>query len=431
MPRRYVVLLLLAASLTGALVTGRDIFFSLTYAWAALLALSFLWAAASLRGVEVSRHTRSRTARVGRPFDERFAIRNLSRIPKLWVEVRDQSELPGHHAGRVVDALRPGAERAWTVRTVCKERGRYRLGPVAVSSGDPFGLFQRRRQLPQINHVVVYPGTVDLPDFVLPLGLLPGGEALRRKTHQVTPNASGIRDYAPGDSFNRIHWRSTARRDQLLVKEFELDPMADVWVFLDACGEVQRGLEAAPVADSEADPLFPRRQGFVLPPTTEEYGVSIAASIAQYFVREGRAVGFVGYGRTRDVVQADRGERQLTKILEVLAVLRARGALRLDEVLQIEGDSLPRGTTVVLVTPSLDRRWVITAQVMQRRGLRPVAVLIDAATFGGAGGAEGLAQLLRADRIPARVVRRGDDLAAALSGGVVEPRRFTDWAADR
>jgi uncharacterized protein (DUF58 family) len=60
-----------------------------------------------------------------------------------------------------------------------------------------------------------------------------GGDALRRRTHYITTNASGVRDYAPGDPFNRIHWKSTARKDRLIVKEFELDPLADVWLILD------------------------------------------------------------------------------------------------------------------------------------------------------------------------------------------------------
>jgi uncharacterized protein (DUF58 family) len=42
-----------------------------------------------------------------------------------------------------------------------------------------------------------------------------------------------VRDYEPGDSFSRIHWRSTARRDRLVVKEFELDPLADIWIVPD------------------------------------------------------------------------------------------------------------------------------------------------------------------------------------------------------
>ena len=65
------------------------------------------------------------------------------------------------------------------------------------------------------------------------MGILPGGDALRRRTHYVTTNASGVRDYAPGDSYSRIHWRSTARRDRLIVKEFELDPLADIWIVPD------------------------------------------------------------------------------------------------------------------------------------------------------------------------------------------------------
>jgi uncharacterized protein (DUF58 family) len=52
---------------------------------------------------------------------------------------------------------------------------------------------------------------------------------------------ASVRDYAPGDSFNRIHWPSTARTGQLIVKEFELDPMADIWLFLDLEKRVQVG----------------------------------------------------------------------------------------------------------------------------------------------------------------------------------------------
>jgi uncharacterized protein (DUF58 family) len=162
--------------------------------------------------------------------EERLSLRNTSRVPKLWLEVRDHSDLPGHEASLVVDSLAPGHERVWVARSICRERGRFRLGPLSLTTGDPFGLFQVTRQVPQTNHIVVYPMTFELPDFTLPLGPMPGGDALRRRTHYVTANASGVRDYAPGDSFNRIHWRSTARRDRLISKEFELDPLSDIWL---------------------------------------------------------------------------------------------------------------------------------------------------------------------------------------------------------
>ena len=83
------------------------------------------------------------------------------------------------------------------------------------------------------HRIIVYPPTVPIHRFATPIGTLSGGEAVRRRAHFVTTNAAGVRDYQPGDSFNRIHWRSSARRDRLMVKEFELDPLADVWIFLD------------------------------------------------------------------------------------------------------------------------------------------------------------------------------------------------------
>ena len=89
--------------------------------------------------------------------------------------------------------------------------------------------------------MIVYPATIELPAFAQPLGQLPGGEVMRRRTHYVTTNVAGVREYAPGDSFNRIHWPLTARAGRLIVKEFELDPTADIWLFLDMQQEVPAG----------------------------------------------------------------------------------------------------------------------------------------------------------------------------------------------
>ncbi len=419
--RRRVVLLLLLASLTGGFVTGRDLFFSLAYLWAGLLIVGLAWTWTSVRGLRLSRQTRARRAQVGRLLDERLAIHNTSRLPKLWVEVRDDSTLPEHRASRVVDSLGAHSERAWNVRTTCLERGRFRLGPLTVAAGDPFGLFQTTRRLPQTTSVVIYPHTVDLPDFELPLGLLPGGDALRRRTHYVTPNAAGVRDYAPGDSLNRIHWPSTARRNRLIVKEFELDPQSDVWLFLDLYREVHRARRPQATAPGDAfQDLWRRSPEFKLPDSSEEYAVSAAASVAQYFIRRDRAVGLAFYGQTREALQADRGERQLTRILETLAVARALGQITLEEMLAIEADQLARGTTAILVTPDAGRTTVIAAQTLQRRGLRVVAVLVDAPGFSGtlAGlpPAAAVAPLLEASHIPTRILRCGDDLAAALAG---------------
>jgi uncharacterized protein (DUF58 family) len=276
------------------------------------------------------------------------------------------------------------------------------------------GLFQLKRALKPTSNIVVYPITVDVPSFQLPIGLLPGGDALRRRTHYITTNASGVRDYVPGDSFNRIHWRSTARRDRLIVKEFELDPLSDVWIILDMDKNVHAELPFEKPDLTTELPFWERPKQIELPPSTEEYSVAAAASLAQHFLRRDRALGLVSYGQRRELIQADRGERQLTKALETLAVLHAVGKVSLHEVIRAEAQPLPRGTTVIVITPSNDIRWVLEARQMERAGLRVVAVIIDAATFGGKQGASEWATQLVSTGTATYLIRHNDALEQAL-----------------
>jgi uncharacterized protein (DUF58 family) len=414
--RRIVVLTLLFGSLAGALITGRDLFYNLLYLWLALVVIAGLWTWTSLGRIRVARQTRTLRTQVGGMLEERLAVRNQSNFPKLWLEVRDQSDLPGHRPSRVIVGLGGQQERVWVARTRAVQRGRFRLGPLSVTSGDPFGLFQVSRNISATNQVVVFPATVDLPEFPLPIGLAPGGDALRRRTHYVTPNAAGVRDYASGDSFNRIHWRSSARRDRLMVKEFELDPLADVWLFLDGDRNVQAG-QATSNPSSDDEPWYKRPSPVRLPPSTEEYAVSITASLAQHFLRRDRSVGMVSYGETREIVQPDRSERQLAKILETLAVFRAMGRLRLVDAIRLESEQLPRGATVMLVTATSDVSWIGYAQALKRRSVNIVSFIVNSSTFGGNQNNAGLVGALWAVGLPAYAINNGVDFPAAILHG--------------
>jgi uncharacterized protein (DUF58 family) len=246
--------------------------------------------------------------------------------------------------------------------------------------------------------------------------VLPGGEALRRRTFQVTPNAAGIREYAPGDSMNRIHWVSTARRNRLMTKEFELDPQAEVWIFLDASKTGQAAIPFSWPKRTKED-LWKHKFEFTLPPTTEEYSVCIAASIARFYLSKGRSVGFITSGQNLTMIPPDRGGRQLGKILESLALLRAEGTLPIWGLIDIQAQHLTRGSTIVLITQSVEKEIMVATDFLARRGLRPVVVLIDAGSFNGPEGTDEIADGLRFMRVPLRVVRRDDDITRSLSFG--------------
>lgn len=415
--RSWAFLAAAIGALVLALGTGNDLWFTLTYLLALTLILSFLWAWSNVRWTQLGRKTRSRRAQVGQMLEERFRVSNNSVIPKLWVEVRDESTLPGHRTSRVVSGLGSRKSFIWRINTMCRQRGRFQLGPMSLRSSDPFGLFPMKRQFDVTNTVVVFPHTFPIYDFALPEGTLSGGDALRRRSFQVTTNAAGVRDYAPGDSFGRIHWKSSARRDRLIVKEFELDPLADIWIVPDMQAAAQASLIKPRIGDTDESDwvLFHDDESIQLPGSTEEYIVSIAASVTQYFLRRDRAVGLLAHGQVHEVIQPDRSERQLNRILETLAVLRANGELPLPDLLLAESQALQRGTTIVAITPTTDGRWSLTARELARRGMRLVTILVDPATFGGEASAEPVLALLQGAGLTSHLIKYGDDLTSKLS----------------
>lgn len=409
-----IVLLLFVISVIAGTVSGSELYFRISYLWGLLLVFSWLWSWNSLRGVKFSRKPRLTRAQVGQILEERFDIDNEGRLPRFWLAIRDESALPGSQGSRLFPIIEGGRGRTYLARTRLTQRGIFSLGPTTLETGDPFGLFPVSRTFPTEESILVYPLMVEISKFPNPAGILPGGEALRRRTAQITPNAAGIREYEPGDPLSRIHWISTARRNRLMSKEFELDPQAEVWIFLDADRTGQASIQSRSEQKPGGD-LWRSNYEYTLPPSTEEYAVSIAASLARYFLRLGRSVGFASAGQALTVIPPDRGGRQLGKILESLAVLKAEGDLPLWGLVELQAQHILRGSSVILITHSVQEEIPLTADYLTRRGLRPVVVLIDASSFNGPAGTDRLAAILGLLRVPFRIVRRGAQLELVLS----------------
>jgi uncharacterized protein (DUF58 family) len=411
-----VVLALLVLSITAGLATGGTLYYRLSVFWALLFFGAWLWSVFSLRSLKFTRSARTLRAQVGQIFEERFEVQNLNQFPRLWMEIRDLSPLPGADGSRVLTMLRGKQGRSYLSRVRLVRRGVFPLGPTVIATGDIFGLFPVEQSIPGEDSLLVYPMMVDVRGFPNPPGLLPGGEALRRRTHQVTPNAAGVREYSTGDPLNRIHWLSTARRGRLIVKEFELDPLADVWIFLDAAEYVQAALPQ-PERDVLIKDLWTHSGKIPLPPSTEEYGICIAASLVRDYLRRGRAVGFVCSGQHLTLISPDRGGRQLGKILEALALTRAEGNLPLRALIETQVKHMVRGSTVVLITPSTSKEVPLMVDFLLQRGLKPIVIAIDAASFGGSPGSAQLVESIKLLGVPHRVVKNEMDLSGVLSNG--------------
>ena len=376
--------------------SGQTLLLRLGYILVGVIVLAVVWSIFAVRGFEVIRSADRKRSQVGQVFTERLTVRNRSWLPRLWVELHDFSTLPDHPAGKVL-SFRGRESISWQAETTCRRRGAYRLGPVALIGTDPFGLFRSRRLIEQTHDLLVYPPTVDLPRLKLPFGDATGGDHRQSGWHQITPHASSVREYQPGDGLNRIHWRSSARLQRLMVKEFDLDPAADIWIFLDMQAAVQHGNSEDPES------------------STEEYAISIGASVAKHFIERGRAVGLVALGDRYCIVPPDRGERQLTRLLEELTLIRATGEADLHDVLRSEGTRCHRNNLAIVVTSSVDERWITELRQLADRGVRTAAIVLEAATFGGPTSAILLVSSLAVAGIPTFLVKRGDHLDVALA----------------
>ena len=420
-PGRIFVFLLLVVGGLGTVVTGGIVYVRLLYLSALLILIAWLSSAFALRGIQVERQARSLRASVGDIFEEHFEVSNTSRIPKLWLEVANQSNMPFATGSRILTFLRAKQKRIYTARTWLTNRGGFPLGPTTITSGDLFGIFRVSKSFPPTTSLVVLPMLFPVSEFLTPPGLLPGGKAIRRKSIDITPHAAGVREYVPGDPMKRIHWPTSIRREQLMVKEFEQDPQAEVWLFLDTyksshVAKPGETYETPPIDDL----LLLRRRKVKLPASTLEYSISITASLAHYFIGQRRAVGFVSAsGRSFKMIPAERSERQEAKILEELAFLQAESTYTLPGLVTAQLGQLPQGSSAILVTPMIWPELLLGVDSLQRRNLRPVVVLLMSHSFGSRANNEDLAQSLNERQVPVCRVYCEADLSETLSSFAV------------
>ncbi len=414
------ILILLMFFVLGAITTRAGVFFRLIYLVALLLAVCWVWTRNSIMKVHVERATRGLKQQLGHVFEEQFTVHNSSTLTKSWIEIEDGSGLPSSGATRVIATLKANSVRNYSGYTLLSRRGEFQLSPTYLHSGDPFGIFVFRKKLENNERLLVLPYLVDIKNLPLPSGRLPGGIAVRRRTPEIQPpRAAGVREYAPGDSLNRIHWPSTAKKDRWMVKEFEQDPQADVWILLDAQSSVHiRQRDEEKIKSLEQIPLWwLNRAEFKLPVDTFEYSVSVAGSVARYFCRSGQVVGFSANGSRRSFLPSEKGERQLSKILETLALLNSDGSVPLAGLVESLSGFIQRGSTVILITPSNHPSVISGTASLIRRGLKPMIIFIDPTSFGAHYSVDGLQRDLVAWKIPFTKVMAGQNIKDTIEQG--------------
>jgi len=359
MLRRLQLLILAAILVIAAFSSGLPFLFYLVYLGVLVVGGSYVLTRLGLADLEAGYAVNQLSGHVGDRIRVTYTLRNTSRIPKPWLEIHNPTSLPAGLPGRAI-SLGGRTERSWLIRTPLTRRGHFRIEPLQIRTGDPFGFFESSASVGSGINVTVYPRLEPIPLWRLPAANLDGSHAMRERTLQATPLATTVRPWAPGDAFNRIHWKATARHGDIHVKEFDLEQTADAWIVLDLERRAQMG-----TGDE----------------STVEVAVRAAAAIADKALIENRAVGMTVNAHRLAQLQPDRGGRQHLKVMQLLAAVDGDGVSPIDEALVATVARIRRGMTAVLVTASLERSWVKPLATLRSRGVACVAVTMDIPAF--------------------------------------------------
>jgi uncharacterized protein (DUF58 family) len=383
---RLPLIWLLLLALAAILLPNR-IWNTLLIGFGGLFIIAYLWVKLLANDLHAERHLRFRWVSVGDQLHEQFTIaNNNSLVPALWVEILDFSNVPGYNPA-IVRSVSQGSYDQWRETAVCQQRGQFHLGPWAIRSGDPLGIFTVTRHYPAHEEIIIHPPIYTSLPIPLPAGQSSGRARARQRTWQATVNAASVRDYRPNDPLRHIHWPTTARRDELFVREFDLDAAGDIWILLDMAAGAQLG--------SGID-------------STEEHAVLLAASLAVQALGQNRAVGLAAYGQTPQIVPTGRGQGQNWKILRALALVNADGQNSLAQAITDLGRMARRGTVAVIITAANQADWIPQLLELGQRGVQSHVALLDRPSFGGEGNSEGLRQAIQQLGFRAQIIHQGD-----------------------
>ena len=325
-----------------------------------LIGLSYYWMRSLADNIEITREVNARWVSVGDYLSETFTLTNHSTLPLIWAEVVDESTVPGYHVASVRAAGGHQSVR-WREQAICERRGRFQLGPWSLRTSDPFGLFEVTVRHEQTQEIVIHPPIYTALPVPLPMGSGSGELRSLRRREQALVNVSSVRDYRPNDPLKHIHWPSTAKHGDLLVRQFDEDSGGDVWILVDLFQPAQVGRG---------------RDG------TEEHAVLLAASLAAKALAVNRPVGLVAYGDEPQIVSPNHGEGQRWQILRSLALISAENShIPLKQAVADLRRMVNRGAAVLVISADQSADWLPDLFRLAQQGVNVHAVLFDKLTF--------------------------------------------------
>lgn len=367
------VILLIVVVIVGAV--SREPLIAALGALAFVVAMSSrIWAALSLEEITIDRAPSVDHAFQGDDIEIIFTIENNKPLPVPWLEINEfvprgllvegQKVIEQTYLGGAEISISTslGAYERVRIKRKIKalSRGIYKLGRTRLRSGDLFGLYPAQGSLDHTPwSIFVYPNIIALPGFSLP-ARRPIGDSLSRQRLWNDPSRpAGVREYRPGDPVKSVDWKTTARRGEMFVRQFDPSVSEHVVVFAEAV------TTSIPWEGYRSDVL--------------EATMTAAASILKHALDLGYKAGLITNGVTsfrgsNAVVPPASGPAQLTTLLESLAMVHPIAIRTMEELARNRRGAIPSGSTLIHIGGIYHPRTLSYLGGLARAG-HPVIIL--------------------------------------------------------
>lgn len=362
--RGKLFLIILVIALLIALLTQFELIYLICAVMTSIITASLLLFKLTLLKIKLKRKI-PKAVYEDELIDVEVTIESQSFIPNFFIYLTDKflAEQKSKQEKRILIPYLPKAALTWRYPALCFKRGVYWLGPFVLTGSDPLGLFKKTKILNISDKLTVYPKVFDIRDFPTFIKgmIIPryGAETVRKSGEYE--EFFGIREYRQEDGLRKIHWPSSAKRNELIVRHFEQSSSLEVTIALDLnkANNIGEGKE-----------------------TTLEYAVKIAASLSKYLLNKNASVQLLGWSDKPVITAGDRDPAHFFTILEVLARVEAYGYYPMEKAVMALNELITPNSTLIAIALDRDHQALKSMEyLIHKKNISIIYILLNAASF--------------------------------------------------
>lgn len=350
------IIFMIFLSLVFALLGGGRLPYFLLYIIIFTIAVSYLWMKSVIGKLEFSQRTARGYAYVGDEIDIKTMVYNEGILPIPYIEINNNMirYITGTAPVNNVVSLAPFDSRSVLEKIKCKYRGYYSFGPVNICLSDVFGLFTWTKKIDCEGALSVYPRVAALERFnIRPMQMF-GTITTKQKANEDYSSISDIKKYYPGDNYKKIHWKVSAKKGSLYVKNFDMSGSSEAYIFLNLYFNDYNDIYRADI---------------------EEKAVEGAAAIIHYMLSRNINTGM--YANCEKMVYIrGRDLKEFKKFLEELIRVKSNGKIPMYEMLESRARLMPRGSSIILITPKVNHVLLNKVTQLREAGFDVIIVYI-------------------------------------------------------